>query len=256
MEQTSKKLEMLGRLRNNEEAFILFSKCTNMPYVYCDPESYNDLVYIYEKEEEAKERAKELTEGQKQPVQVVKLKKEQFLSFYSSLYLMGANALMVNAGTQEEMEIQLEELVRRPDYSNLPKDKVKVENPQLHLTALYFMQTLRRGEKPEITQELKELEEEMLVNLRKGTYVVPVQEDKKVPLMKMKNGDSYQPIFTDVMEFNKFNIKKNFRGAVVPFANLHKILIEQSKGFVINPLGFHLVVVREQVTPIQPKTAS
>mgnify|MGYP005767825825 CR=1 FL=1 len=256
MEQTSKKLEMLGRLRNNEEVFILFSKCTNMPYVYCDPESYNDLVYIYEKETEAQSRAKELTEEKKQPVQVVKLKKEQFLSFYSSLYLMGANALMVNAGAQEEMEIQLEELVRRPDYSNLPKDKVKVENPQLHLTALYFMQTLRRGEKPEITQELKELEEEMLVNLRKGTYVVPVQEDKKVPLMKMKNGDSYQPIFTDVMEFNKFNVKKNFRGAVVPFANLHKILIEQSKGFVINPLGFHLVVVREQVTPIQPKTAS
>lgn len=256
MEQTSRKAEMLGRLRNNEEIFILFSKCTNMPYVYCDPETYNDLIYVFETEADANREAKELTEEKKQPVQVVKLKKEQFLGFYSSLYLMGANAILINGGTDEKLEIQLEELVRRPDYSNLPKDKVKVENPQLHLTALYFMQMLRRGEKPEITQELKELEEEMLANLRKGTYVVPVQEDKKVPLMKMKNGDSYQPIFTDVVEFNKFNIKKNFRGAVVPFMNLHKILIEQSKGFVINPLGFHLVVVRQQVTPINPKTAS
>ena len=254
MEQTEKKLETLGRLRTNEEVFILFSKCTNMPYVYCDPETYNDQIYVYEQETDAREGAKRLVEGKIQPVQVVKLKKEQFLSFYSSLYLAGINAMVVNDGTDRELEIQLEELVRRPDYTNLPKDKVKVENPQLHLTALYFMQMLRKGEKPELTQELKELEEEMMVNLRKGTFVVPVQEDRKVPFAKMKNGDSYQPIFTDVAEFNKFNIKKEFRGAVVPFANLYKILIEQSKGFVINPLGFHLVVVREQVTPVNPKT--
>lgn len=256
MEQTSKKLETLGKLRTNEEAYIPFSRCTNMPYVFCDPKTYNDEIYIFFREEDARKGAKKLVEEEKQPVQIVRLQKEQFLGFYSSLYLMGVNALLVNSGTEEEEEIQLEELVRRPDYTQLPKDKVKVENPQLHLTALYFMQMLRRTEKPEFTKELKELEEEMFVNLRKGTFVVPVQDDKKVPFMKMKNGDAYQPVFTDVSEFNKFNQKKNFRGAVVPFENLHKILIEQSQGFVINPLGFHLVVVKEQVTPVNPETVS
>lgn len=247
MEQN--KLPTLEKLRTSEEVFLIFSKCTNMPYVFCDPETYNDQIYVYYKEEDAREAAKHYMEDEKIPVQILKLPKEQFLSFYSSLYLMGVNAIIVNQGVEGEMEIQLEELVRRPDYSNLPKDKVKVENPQLHLTAMYFMQELRKAEKPVVTPQLKELEEEMTANLRKGTFVVPVQEDKKIPFLKMKNEDIYQPIFTDASEFNKFNRERKFRGAVVPFADLYKILLEQSHGFVINPLGFHLVVTRQQVTP-------
>ena len=42
------------------------------------------------------------------------------------------------------MRIQVRELVIPPDYSSLPEGKVRVDNPQFQLTAIYLMQMLRR----------------------------------------------------------------------------------------------------------------
>lgn len=230
----------------SEEIFIIFSKCTNMPYIYCEPKDLNDEIFVFFKEEDAKAyKDKKLLE--EIPLQVAKIQKEYFLSFYSNLYMMGVNAVCVDEGTQGEIEILLKELVIRPNYEELPKGQVKVENPQLHLTALYFMQTLRKKPKQEITPEMKEMEEELIANLQKGKFIVPLQGENMVPFMKMQNGDAYQPIFTDISEFKKFNVKDEFRGVVVPYEKLQKVLVEQSKGIVLNPMGFRLVLLKNHL---------
>ena len=36
-----------------------------------------------------------------------------------------------------------------------------------------------------------------------------------MPLLKQQNGDSYQPIFTDMLEFNKFNRENFFKASVM-----------------------------------------
>ena len=57
--------------------------------------------------------------------------------------------------------IQLTEFVRRKDPEESKNGKVWVENPELHLTMLYYMQDLRRQPNQEITPELNDLQEEI-----------------------------------------------------------------------------------------------
>lgn len=245
MVQDIRKQQILGRLKNSPEIYVIFSKYTNMPYVVCDEETFNDEIFVFDSQTTAQEKADSLTENQ-EAVAVQKIENRSFLGFYSSLYLMGVNALVVIL-EEGGMEIELSELVKQPDYSKLKDGTVRVDNPSLHLTALYYMQQLRKhpGEKP--TPELKAMEEEMLVNLQRGTFIVPVQEDKKVPFITYKDGKKYQPVFTDVMEFNKFNKEKKFRGAVVPYVNFKNIVLKEVDGVVMNPLGFHLILLKQQI---------
>ena len=70
--------------------------------------------------------------------------------------------MRVNKGTQIETVVQLDELIRRPDGDHLPEGQIRIENPELHLTALYFAQEFRKKREGGITEELKELNEEML----------------------------------------------------------------------------------------------
>ena len=74
---------------------------------------------------------------------------------------MGVNCLAVNHGTDMAVSVQLSELVRRRNPDELPKGQKLVENPALHLTAMYFIQELRRIGGAEITQEIKDLQEEL-----------------------------------------------------------------------------------------------
>ena len=79
-----KKRFMLQQLRNSGEIFVLFSRCTRLPYVCCDQETYNDQIYIFRKEENARGAAEEYGK-QEIPVQVLKVENKDFLNFYSSL---------------------------------------------------------------------------------------------------------------------------------------------------------------------------
>lgn len=241
----SKKRFILQQLRNLEEIFVLFSRCTRLPYVHCDEESYNDQIYVFRKEEDARNAAVKCQE-KKIPVQIMKVEKGNFLNFYSSLYFQGINSMVIDEG-ENQIEILLEELVTPPDYSKIPEGQIRVDNPQFQLTAMYLMQALRKEPNVKPTRELQELEEELTVNMRRGTYIVPVQEDKKVPLMKLKEDVMVQPVFTDIHEFNKFGGAKKFRGAVIPYDKLPEAVVEQAKGIVINPLSVHVVIMKEQL---------
>ena len=237
--QLPEKEQLLSSLRNAEEMYVFMSLCTKMPYVLCDEETFDDEVLLYYTEEDAQREGKKLIE-QRIPIQIAKIEKKQLLGFFSSLYPMGVNGLLINKNMESEARLQLGELVIRPNTEDLPDGKVWVENPQLHLTALYFMQEMRRQKKPELTEELKEMQEEILSNFQKGTYIVAVQEDKKVPLLKQKDGSAFQPIFTDVIEFQKFNREQKFKSAVIEAKNLLKVLVPEAKGVVINPFGVNL----------------
>ena len=65
--------------------------------------------------------------------------------------------------------------------------------------------------------------------------------------MKLKDEAMFQPVFTDMYEFNKFAGHEKFRGAVVPFDKLQEAVVEQAKGIIINPLGVHVVMMKEQL---------
>ena len=52
------------------------------------------------------------------------------------------------------------------------------------------------------------------------------------------------------MEFDKFERGKKLRAAKVPFDKLPGLIINQAKAFVINPMGFNLILDRVQLGKI------
>ena len=123
-----------------------------------------------------------------------------------------------------------------------------VENPEMHLTAIYLMQELRHQTGGEVTDQIKELQEELLAHYQKGTFLISVQEDGQIPVLKQKDGSMYQPIFTDIAELRRFAGDKKLKMLAIPSAKIPEALIPDARGVVINPLG-----VNVQLTVHRPK---
>ena len=227
-------------LRKADAVYMILSLCTRMPYVVCDEKTYDDEILLYFEEEAAKAAVKKLLE-KKEPVQAVKIGKKDLLAFYVSLMPLGVNCILVNQGTPVEIPIQLDEIIRRKEPEE--EGKMLIENPQLHLTALYFMQAVRKAQKVELTEELKALHEEMMVHYQRGTYIIPVKEQAGTLVMKQKNGQVFQPVFTDIQEYKKFlsmQKENGIKSAVLPSEKIPGLLAPETAGVVVNPFGVNL----------------
>ncbi|MCD7955863.1 MAG: SseB family protein [Lachnospiraceae bacterium] len=246
-------------IQKKQSLIVAYCAFTNMPFVVCDPDTYNDQVWLFDSEEQLQEFAKPYTE-QKIALKGIKYPNKKFLSFFGSLFTIGINE-MVFVNSRGKETLALEDMVKQPDFSKLPKEKQPIQNPGLQLTGLYFMQEASRPIPNEQKTQLQELEEELAVNLMKARYVVPIellegpendaeklkQRKYRLPILKNKNDEILQPLFTDSTEFMKFNKENKFRAIVVPFDNLSGILIKNAKGFLLNPGGFHLAMPKELI---------
>lgn len=247
------RIELIRKIQTQKEVFTVLSRATRLPFVICDPETFNDQVWIFEEKEMLEETVKPLTE-KKNPVAAIRVDNQSFLSFYTVLYTLGVNSI-VYYEKEKKTELELEEVVKKPDFSSLPEEKRPLLNPQLQLSGIYFMQELRRGVEMEEKENLRELEEETAANLVKSRYLVAVNKPEEgqdlknvqVPYIKTQNGDIYQPIFSDAEEFRKFNKEKKFTGMLVTFENLEKVIIPVAKGVAVNPQGFNLVLPKEKI---------
>ena len=244
--------DAIKELQTRDAIFVAYSQATKLPYVICDEESFNDQVWVFATEEEIKEFGKKKL-GEKILLMGMKYEKKDYPRFYGTLYAIGVNSVVWVDG-ENKAEVDLTSIARQADFSQLEPKKQPLFNSTLQLSGIYFMQELRRPiKKEERTANLREMEEELIVNLRKSEFLIAMatdpEEPKKVniPYLKNKEGDILQPAFTDVMEFDKFARGKKLRAAKVPFAKLPGLLIGQAKAFVINPMGFNLILDREQL---------
>lgn len=245
---------MVRKVQSYKQLYAAFCVYTGMPLLICDPVSYNDQVWIFETSELLQEFAKKQAE-KKVPVRGIEVKNKDFLRFFSSLHLIGVNELVFNM-TDNQISMGLEALVQAPDYSKLKPEQRPVINPNLELTGLYFMQEAMRQVPPEQKEDLPELEEELSANMLKSRYIMPVElpegsgtlaerlkeKNYRIPILKDKQGNAYQPIFTDPNELAKFSKGKKLSAIAVPFGELIKLLTKDAKGYMLNPNGFHIVM--------------
>lgn len=229
----------LQRLKDSKVLYVLMSACTKSPYVFCNPETFDDEVFLFVNPEDAQAEVKRLLE-EKIPVSAAKLENNQLLLFYTNLFTMGVNALLIKESGKEQL-IQLEELVKRRADDLEAEGKIWVENPALHLTTLYYMQEARRQPGPEMDLRLQELQEEIEVNFRKGSFILAIQkEGNGIPLVKLKSGDVYQAAFTDVLEFQKFNREDKLRPVMVSADKIAEVLVKEANGVILNPMGVNI----------------
>lgn len=236
-----KKRETLIKLKEFREIYVLMCASTRAPFVVCNDETFDDEVYMFYKEEAAKMEMEKLRKKM-YPVQVLRIDQKARLGFFISLKSIGVNAIVVNKGRDTQVTVQLDELVRRKDVED---GKKVVENPELQLTSIYFMQELRKGTKAEMTEELKALYEEMMAHLQEGVYLLAVKEDKQIPLLKQKDDKVFLPVFTDVQEFVRFAQSKKdekLQPMVVESAKIPGFVKDGITGIVLNPLGVNVPI--------------
>lgn len=237
--EAGKRALLSGLSQEDTQYFVLMSGCTREPYVQCDPETFDDETMVFLEEDAARAKAKELADA-RIPVVPTRLQSRQMLSFFTSLFTMGINALRI-CYQGEESSMQLDDIVKRKEKKDMPDGSVWVENPQLHLTALYFAQELRRPMGPDTKDRLMELQEEMSADFKRGSFIFALHKDGKgTPMVKMKNGQKYQPVFTDVMEFVRFNREKEFRPVVVGADKLLQALDNSAAGVILNCMGVNI----------------
>ena len=243
--------DAIKELQTRETIFVAYSQATKLPYVICDEESFNDQVWVFATEEEIKAFGQKKLQD-KILLMGMKYENKDFPRFYGTLYAIGVNSVVWVDG-ENQIEVDLAKIARQADFSKLEPSKQPLFNSTLQLSGIYFMQELRRPiKKEERTVNLREMEEELIVNLKKSEFLVAMATDPEdpnkvnIPYLKNKDGDILQPAFTDVMEFDKFARGKKLRAAKVPFATLPGLIIKQAKGFVINPMGFNLILDRVQ----------
>lgn len=248
------KEEAVKELQNRERVYVAYSQATKLPYVTCDEETYNDQAWIFATEEEIKEFGKKKLED-KILLMGMRYEKKDFPRLYGTLYAVGVNSVLWVDG-KNQAEVEIEKIAKQADMSKVDPAKRPLLNPTLQLSGIYFMQELRRPVEKEQRKNMREMEEELLANLRKAEYLIAMEvneEDPKkiqIPYLKDKQDHILQPAFSDVMEFEKFARGKKLRIAKVPFAKLPGLLMEQATAFVINPMGFNLVLNKEQMTKI------
>ena len=260
--------EAVKEIQGRENIYVAYSQVTKLPYVTCGEETFNDQVWFFAEEEGVKEFGQKKLE-EKILLMGMKYEKKDFPRMYGLLFSIGVNSVVWNRG-DEQIEIDLDKIVREPDISKIPEEKRPLINPTLQLSGIYFMQELRRpGQKkddPERSRKLQELEEEMTADLYRSRFILAVDVSKvpegqdpaksganvQIPYVKTPSGDMYQPLFTDVWEFQKFQKKPEMklRMAAVDFQKLLPSLVPQAKGFILNPGGVNLVLSREQLTSI------
>ena len=238
------------QLKNAREIYVLMSDCTKMPFVLCDSDTYDDEVLLFYTEEDAKNEGKKLVDAN-HSVRILKIANPYFLSFFNSLFPMGVNCLLIGKGTKNEKRMQLNELIRRPESSGKNPNEKMIENPEFLLTAIYLMQNLRGKKKDVPVQELKELEEEMMAHYGKGKYLIALSPDKQIPILKKDDGQVFQPLFTDVQEFLKFqNMNKKIKYTIgtVEAKKVPDMLSKETTGIVVNPMGINmqLNIVRKE----------
>lgn len=238
-----KKRETLIKLKEFREIYVLMCASTRAPFVVCNEKTFDDEVYMFYKEEAAKSETEKLRKKM-YPVQVLRIDQKSRLGFFISLLSIGVNAIVVNKNRDTEITVQLNELVRRTENTTLDGKEI-VENPELQLTALYFMQELRKGTKAEMTEELHALYEEMIAHFQKGRFLLAAKPDKQIPLLKQKDEKVFLPVFTDLQEFVRFSQTKKgekLTAFVVESAKLSSYVKDGISGVVLNPFGVNVPI--------------
>jgi len=235
----TKKRQAVQRLIKQEKVFFIFCGYTRMPFVECDEETKDDEISLFDKEDDAKTYSDQLNEegNMTMPGNVPN---KSFLSFFAGLIPMGVNCVRYQEENGEVYQIQVNEIVHRSADDKDAKDEERVENPALHLTTLYLRQAMGRSQGEEPTQEILDLDEEVLAHFNKSTFLMPLQEDYQMPLLKQKSGKIFQPLFTDASEYKKFDREGKYKPYRVEAKNLQKVLTKEADGLVINPMGVNL----------------
>lgn len=256
MAVSKKEKDIMMDLVKGDSFLVLASKITKHPFIVWDKDNFEDQIYVFTNEEAFKEKEK-IFRKDKYAMLGIKVEQKSMRQFFIDLYSYGVSQIVV-CTDKEEYAVKTENVIPKPDFSKLPENQQPLLNPALQISVLYFMQEFTRDIPMEEKENLKELEEEMAVNIARAKYLLPVRMKMEVPedwdgkledgtfdipYLANKEGEFYLPIFGDVVEFNKFNVQAELKATLIPIEQVQKMMTGKCQGAVLNPasMGFKLI---------------
>ena len=239
--------EFIKKLPTIDKYYVIFCQFTKMPYAECDVETFDDKIFIFLDEAKANAFVEEYKED-KMLLFVKTIGRAEILNFFTTMISTGIN--MISFRGEEDFNIEVDKIVRRELKEGMAKP---IENPQLQLSMAYFMQAVRTAETQEEQMIARQFEEEMMVNIARGHFLVPSKDleepdeegKRKVAFLQVKNtnGDAFVPLFTDLTEFGKFDSQfESMKFMVMSFQKLQTVKMQNLGGFIINPASISIVL--------------
>lgn len=241
------------KIKDAEELYIAYDKNTNYPYI-----DDNDRAWLFSKEEYA-ERAKDYFMQQLIMLEMKKITSDEIIKEFAHFHRTGIKKILVDNG-EYNTEIDRDNILPPPDWSNTPDINIPVTNPKLQHGMISFFQMLySKNNYKGKEQVLHSLEDKMLDEVLNAKYLVPMKLEEKEPsapdeegnktikkgaIMKFANlvGDdntNWLPAFTDWTEFEKVYDKNSWSGNIASYEDL-LALSEKIEGIVINCNGVPL----------------
>ena len=212
---TEKDKAVMMDLVKRDSFLVLGSRITKHPFIVWDKDGGEDQIYAFTSEEKFKEKEKEYRQD-KYAMLGIKVEQKSMKQFFIDLYSYGVSQIVV-VSDEEEYPVKMENVIPKPDFSRLPEKQQPLLNPSLQISVLYFLQEFTRDIPMEEKTTLRDLEEEMAVNIARAKYLLPVRLTKEmpkdwdgkledgsfdIPYLANKEGEFFLPIFGDVVEFN------------------------------------------------------
>jgi len=239
-----------------EKFYVPFHAGTNQPFVTCHSEDFTDQIWIFVTEEQCHEYAMSRVNNYGDPIRKFVVKNEQALQFFASLFFIGIDEVVFVEET-DMTRLALTDIVKKPNFEEVPENMRPLYNPQMQLTGLKLMQEIHR--RAESKPTIRDLEDEMVANLMRSKFLLvtamleegedPNDPEKRgqVPCIQTKDGVKFQPIFTDSNELQKFVGNRRFKAMLMDFVEISKLINESVNGIVVNPHTLNLIFRGEKI---------
>lgn len=244
---------LIDKIIAAEELFITYDQNTGYPYI--DEE---DRIWVFSKEEFAL-NAKDYFLQQLVMLDVKKISLDEVKRTFAHLHRLGIKKIIMDNG-EYTTQVNRDDILPAPDWSNTPMINIPVENPQLQHAMIRFFQTLySKANYDGKEQQLHQLENRMLDEVINAKYLIPMQlkeEVESIPndqgIVTLKEGTvmqfaslvgdndtNWQPAFTDWTEFLKVYDKNIWKSNISTYDDL-LALSQNMEGIVINCNGIVL----------------
>lgn len=253
--------DVIDKIKNQDMLWVAFSPVTKNYHL--DIFEGKTISFIFS-EEEYYNNYEEKLKGKGITVTARECKVADRTELFMELYRSGIELIAIDEG-QQYLIISLFDVIRKPDFSNLPEVQKPLLNPQLVSAADNFFQAMA------FKRPTRELEEKMFIEVYNAKYLLPfdpsqldtspenivdgklIIKDKsqlRIPLITNSEDKKFFAFFTDWIEFRKFDKQKKLSGNIVSFADL-KYFSNKSDGIVINPFGFNLILNENMINVIE-----
>lgn len=246
---------LIEKIKCANELYIAYDKNTNYPYIDSSNKSW-----IFTKEEYAK-NAKDYFMQQRIMLEIKRIAKDEIAMAFSEFHRLGIEKVIVDNG-EYNTEINRDDILQPPDWSDTPKISIPIINPKLQNTMINFFQILYSQNNFEGKDRVvHELEGKMLEEVLNAKYLIPMQieeidpsssgengtitlnKDTKIQFANLVRNDntSWLPAFTDWVEFEKEYDKNVWNGNIISYDDL-LTLSQNIDGIVINFRGISLII--------------